>query len=176
MRIINKIAAERQYYENMQVNGIIDYAAKIDECDRLITVSGIPLDELKEMCDAKRDGRCVVLPYPIGNKMRLIDADKLKEELLEVSNREYGNFNAVSEDVIDEQPTINAVVSPKGLDLKKKYNELISICGGDGIENYTNGYKWGHKNGQIELLEQILQISDGTKEAAENALKGGASV
>ena len=47
MRIINKIA-ERQYYENMQVNGIIDYTAKIDECDRLITVSGIPLDELKK--------------------------------------------------------------------------------------------------------------------------------
>ena len=64
---------------------------------------------------AKRDGRCVVLPYPIGNKMRLIDADKLKEELLEVSNREYGNFNAVSEDVIDEQPTINAVGRQKDL-------------------------------------------------------------
>lgn len=36
---------------------------------------------------------------------------------------------------------------------------------GDAEETYTNGYRWGHRNGQIELLRRILNIGDGTCES-----------
>jgi hypothetical protein len=32
----------------------------------------IPLDRLEAICDAERDGRLVVLPYPIGTKIYII--------------------------------------------------------------------------------------------------------
>lgn len=66
------------------------------------------------------------------------------------------------------------VVLPCGVDLMKIYNELTSVCEGDGVENYTNGYRWGHKNGQIELIRKILNISEGVNHEPEQALKGGA--
>lgn len=53
-----------------------------------------------------------------------------------------------------------------------KYNELKNKINGDGVENYTNGYKYGHRNGQIELLEWILKIDTGCREEAEKALEG----
>lgn len=62
-----------------------------------------------------------------------------------------------------------------GVDLMKIYNELTSVCEGEGVENYTNGYRRGHKNGQIELIRKILNISDGVSHEPEQALKGGAS-
>jgi hypothetical protein len=52
-----------------------------------------------------------------------------------------------------------------------KYNELKNKIDGDGVENYTNGYKYGHRNGQIELLEWILKIDTGCREEAEKALE-----
>jgi hypothetical protein len=41
--------------------------------------------------------------------------------------------------------------------LKKK-----QMQSGDNAETYTTGYRAGHLNGQIELLEQILDINSGT--------------
>ena len=38
---------------------------------------------------------------------------------------------------------------------------------GDTAETYTTGYRYGHRNGQIELLQQILGIFDGTSEPEE---------
>lgn len=66
------------------------------------------------------------------------------------------------------------VVLPCGVDLMKIYNELTSVCEGDRVENYTNGYRWGHKNGQIELIRRILNISEGVSHKPEKTLKGGA--
>lgn len=36
---------------------------------------------------------------------------------------------------------------------------------GDGHEDYTNGYRWGHRNGQIELLRRILNVREGACES-----------
>ena len=55
--------------------------------------------------------------------------------------------------------------------LLDKYNELKNKIDGDGAENYTNGYKHGRRNGQIKLLERILNIDTGCREEAEKALE-----
>lgn len=47
--------------------------------------------------------------------------------------------------------------------LIKIYNELKQkqLSSGDRAETYTTGYRNGHTNGQIELLERILNIDTG---------------
>lgn len=78
------------------------------------------------------------------------------------------------EEICNAERDGRLVVLPCGVDLMKIYNELTSVCEGDGVENYTNGYRWGHKNGQIELIRRILNISEGVSHKPEQALKGGA--
>lgn len=36
---------------------------------------------------------------------------------------------------------------------------------GDGHEDYMNGYRWGHRNGQMELLRWILNVGEGVCES-----------
>ncbi len=55
-------------------------------------------------------------------------------------------------------------------DLRAKYQALVAEKdknSGDTAETYTTGYCYGHRNGQIELLQQILGIFDGTSEPEE---------
>lgn len=55
-------------------------------------------------------------------------------------------------------------------DLRAKYQSLIAEKAknsGDTAETYTTGYRYGHRNGQIELLQQILGIFDGVSEPEE---------
>ncbi len=55
-------------------------------------------------------------------------------------------------------------------DLRAKYQALIAEKAknsGDAAETYTTGYRYGHRNGQIELLQQILDICDGVSEPEE---------
>lgn len=55
-------------------------------------------------------------------------------------------------------------------DLRAKYQALVAEKdknSGDTAETYTTGYRYGHRNGQIELLQQILGIFDGTSEPEE---------
>ena len=49
--------------------------------------------------------------------------------------------------------------------LNKIYEELKKkqLSSGDGAETYTTGYRNGHTNGQIELLERILAIDTGLR-------------
>lgn len=57
-------------------------------------------------------------------------------------------------------------------DLRAKYQALIAEKAknsGDTAETYTTGYRYGHRNGKIELLQQILGICDGVSEP-ENEL------
>lgn len=57
-------------------------------------------------------------------------------------------------------------------DLRTKYRALVAEKAknnGDTAETYTTGYRYGHRNGQIELLQQILDICDSVSEA-ENEL------
>jgi hypothetical protein len=58
------------------------------------------------------------------------------------------------------------------VDLRAKYQALVAEKAknnGDTAETYTTGYRYGHRNGQIELLQQILGIFDGVSEQ-ENEL------
>lgn len=55
-------------------------------------------------------------------------------------------------------------------DLRAKYQALVAEKdknSGDAAETYTTGYRYGHRNGQIELLQQILGICDGVSEPEE---------
>lgn len=55
-------------------------------------------------------------------------------------------------------------------DLRAKYQALVAEKAknsGDTAETYTTGYRYGHRNGQIELLQQILGIFDGVSEQEE---------
>lgn len=55
-------------------------------------------------------------------------------------------------------------------DLRTKYRALVAEKAkgsGDTAETYTTGYRYGHINGQIELLQQILGIFDGVSEPEE---------
>ena len=56
-------------------------------------------------------------------------------------------------------------------DLRQQFTTLSSVCDGDDTETYTTGYRNGHRNGRVELLQYILGIPDGAREAAEVALK-----
>ena len=52
-------------------------------------------------------------------------------------------------------------------ELRKMLERLEMECqqASGGHEDYTNGYRWGHRNGQIELLRQILNTREGTCES-----------
>ena len=55
-------------------------------------------------------------------------------------------------------------------DLRAKYQSLVAEKdknSGDTAETYTTGYRYGHRNGQIELLQQILDICDDGSEPEE---------
>lgn len=71
---------------------------------------------------------------------------------------------------IDKEPAANVVSAVELEDLRAKYQALIAEKdknSGDTAETYTTGYRYGHRNGQIELLQQILGICDGVSELEE---------
>lgn len=57
-------------------------------------------------------------------------------------------------------------------DLLSKLEKLQNSAA-DAAETYTTGYRYGHRNGQAELIRYILGIGDGSVAEAEAALKGG---
>ena len=73
-------------------------------------------------------------------------------------------INRVVDDVAEVMDTT------KLEDLRAKYQALIAEKtknSGDTVETYTTGYRYGHRNGQIELLQQILNACDSTSEPEE---------
>lgn len=76
-------------------------------------------------------------------------------------------------DLLDSIPAADValVVSTTELEeLRAKYQALVAEKAknsGDTAETYTTGYRYGHRNGQIELLQQILDICDGVSEPEE---------
>ena len=58
--------------------------------------------------------------------------------------------------------------------LREMLKHLEAECreADDGHEDYTNGYRWGHRNGQIELLRQILNTGEGTCESDRRKPEG----
>ena len=54
--------------------------------------------------------------------------------------------------------------------MRTQYQALVAEKdknSGDTAETYTTGYRYGHRNGQIELLQQILGIFDGVSKPEE---------
>lgn len=67
-------------------------------------------------------------------------------------------------------PAADVAPAVKLEDLRAKYQALVAEKAknsGDTAETYTTGYRYGHRNGQIELLQQILGIFDGVSEPEE---------
>ena len=118
---------------------------------------------------------------------------KYIEEIMQTKgqpmNEEYITKSAAIEaacDAVELYPSeyqeienaINRVVADVALvmditeleDLRAKYQEYVAgkdKNSGDVAETYTTGYRYGHRNGQIELLQQILGIFDGVSEPEE---------
>lgn len=89
-------------------------------------------------------------------------------DAVELFPSEYQEIeNAINRVVAD----VALVVSTTELeDLRAKYQALVAEKdknSGDTAETYTTGYRYGHRNGQIELLQQILGICDGVSEPEE---------
>lgn len=71
---------------------------------------------------------------------------------------------------IDKEPAADVVPAVELEDLRAKYQALVAEKAknsGDTAETYTTGYRYGQRNGQIELLQQILDICDGVSELEE---------
>lgn len=71
---------------------------------------------------------------------------------------------------IDKEPAADVAPAVELEDLRAKYQALVAEKdknSGDTAETYTTGYRYGHRNGQIELLQQILGICDGVSEPEE---------
>lgn len=67
-------------------------------------------------------------------------------------------------------PAADVALAVELEDLRAKYQALVAEKdknSGDTAETYTTGYRYGHRNGQIELLQQILGICDGVSEQEE---------
>lgn len=59
--------------KNICPDGIENLGVHMNEFwQRLTACSDIPLDRLEEICNAEREGRCVVLPFPIGTKVYIV--------------------------------------------------------------------------------------------------------
>lgn len=60
------------------------------------------------------------------------------------------------------------ITNCKTNDLRELYDRLSYISDGDEPETYKSGYWTGHKNGQVELLNFILQDGKGTDNTSES--------
>lgn len=87
---------------------------------------------------------------------------------VELFPSEYQEIENAINRVVDD---IALVVDTAELEnLRAKYQTLVAEKdknSGDAAETYTTGYRYGHRNGQIELLQQILDICDGVSELEE---------
>lgn len=98
-------------------------------------------------------------------KSEAIEAACNAVELFPSEYQEVANaINRIVDDVIEVTDNTEIV------DLRAKYKALVAEKAknnGDTTETYTTGYRYGHRNGQIELLQQILDICDGVSEPEE---------
>lgn len=89
-------------------------------------------------------------------------------DAVELYPSEYQEIeNAINRVVADVALVMNTTELE---DLRAKYQALVAEKdknSGDTAETYTTGYRYGHRNGQIELLQQILNICDSTSEPEE---------
>lgn len=104
-----------------------------------------------------------------------IEREKALEKVIEVKHYDPELNGVVLHRYIKEIdlkdiPAADVVPAVELEDLRAKYQALVAEKdknSGDTAETYTTGYRYGHKNGQIELLQQILDICDGVSEQEE---------
>lgn len=89
-------------------------------------------------------------------------------DAVELFPSEYQEIENVIDKVVSDVALVMDTTELE--DLRAKYQALIAEKAknsGDAAETYTTGYRYGHRNGQIELLQQILGIFDGASEPEE---------
>ena len=104
-----------------------------------------------------------------------IEREKALEKVIEVKHHDPELSGVVLHRYIKEIdlkdiPAADVAPAVKLEDLRAKYQALVAEKAknsGDTAETYTTGYCYGHRNGQIELLQQILGIFDGVSELEE---------
>ena len=104
-----------------------------------------------------------------------IEREKALEKVIEVKHHDPELSGVVLHRYIKEIdlkdiPAADVAPAVELEDLRAKYQALVAEKdknSGDTAETYTTGYCYGHRNGQIELLQQILGIFDGVSEQEE---------
>lgn len=104
-----------------------------------------------------------------------IEREKALEKVIEVKHHDPELNGVVLHRYIKEIdlkdiPAADVAPAVELEDLRAKYQALVAEKdknSGDTAETYTTGYRYGHRNGQIELLQQILNICDSTSEPEE---------
>lgn len=104
-----------------------------------------------------------------------IEREKALEKVIEVKHYDPELNGVVLHRYIKEIdlkdiPAADVAPAVELEDLRAKYQALVAEKdknSGDTAETYTTGYRYGHRNGQIELLQQILNICDSTSEPEE---------
>lgn len=104
-----------------------------------------------------------------------IEREKALEKVIEVKHHDPELSGVVLHRYIKEIdlkdiPAADVAPAVELEDLRAKYQALIAEKAknsGDAAETYTTGYRYGHRNGRIELLQQILNICDSTSEPEE---------
>ena len=94
-----------------------------------------------------------------------IEREKALEKVIEVKHHDPELSGVVLHRYIKEIdlkdiPAADVAPAVELEDLRAKYQSLVA-------EKDTTGYRYGHRNGQIELLQQILGIFDGVSEPEE---------
>ena len=86
---------------------------------------------------------------------------------VELFPSEYQEIENAINRVVSGVASVVGATKLEDEDLRAKYQALVAEKdrnSGDAAETYTTGYRCGHRNGQIELLQQILDIGDGVSE------------
>lgn len=104
-----------------------------------------------------------------------IEREKALEKVIEVKHHDPELSGVVLHRYIKEIdlkdiPAADVAPAVELEDLRAKYQALVAEKAknsGDTAETYTTGYRYGHRNGQIELLQQILGICDGASKPEE---------
>ena len=104
-----------------------------------------------------------------------IEREKALEKVIEVKHHDPELSGVVLHRYIKEIdlkdiPAADVAPAVELEDLRAKYQALVAEKAknsGDAAETYTTGSRYGHRNGQIELLQQILGIFDGVSEPEE---------
>jgi len=85
---------------------------------RAALTADIPLSDLSALCDAWREGRCVVLPCKVGEKLSWKDGEKIKESIVrwfETIDTKGKTIWSAAVDYIQWNPAVRTLFVPQEL-------------------------------------------------------------